>query len=97
VVSVGNKFVRLTYLPILKIYSFVNQRINLYLLFSTMPNPKGNPQNFEPIKSDREKPLEGRLTIRVTKEMEEEVKAQDNPPEFCREAIQEKLDKQKNT
>ncbi|MBW4612559.1 MAG: hypothetical protein KME21_04640 [Desmonostoc vinosum HA7617-LM4] len=62
-----------------------------------MPNPKGNPQNFEPIKSDREKPLEGRLTIRVTKEMEEEVKAQDNPPEFCREAIQEKLDKQKNT
>jgi hypothetical protein len=60
-----------------------------------MPNPKGNPQNFEPIKSDREEPLDGKLTIRVTKSMEQEVKAQDDPPQFCRDAIQEKLDKGK--
>ncbi|MDZ8033979.1 hypothetical protein [Nostoc sp. DedSLP04] len=60
-----------------------------------MPNPKGNPQNFEPIKSDREEPLDGKLTIRVTKSMEEEVKAQDNPPEFCRKAIQKALDEKK--
>ncbi|MDF5734143.1 MULTISPECIES: hypothetical protein [unclassified Nostoc] len=57
-----------------------------------MPNPKGNPENFKPIKSDRDKPLDGKLAFRVTKEIEEQVKAQDNPPEFCRDAIQKALD-----
>ena len=60
-----------------------------------MPNPKGNPQNLEPAPSDREIKLTEQLNFRVTKEMKEEVKAQDNPPEFCREAIQEKLDRNK--
>ena len=60
-----------------------------------MPNPKGKPENLEPIKSDREKPLPEKLSFRVTKEMKEEVQQQDNPPEFCREAIQEKLDRNK--
>jgi hypothetical protein len=60
-----------------------------------MPNPKGTPENLEPIKSDRDKPLDGKLAFRVTKEVEEKVKAQDDPPQFCRDAIQEKLDRQK--
>lgn len=62
-----------------------------------MPNPKGNPENFEPIKSEREKPLTEYLHLRITKEMKEEVKAQEDPPEFCRQAIQEKLDRQKSS
>ncbi|MEH2320111.1 hypothetical protein [Nostoc sp.] len=57
-----------------------------------MPNPKGNPQNLEPIKSSRDEQLTEQLNFRVTKDMKEEVKAQDNPPEFCRDAIQKALD-----
>ncbi|MBN3946321.1 MAG: hypothetical protein HWQ38_07445 [Nostoc sp. NMS7] len=60
-----------------------------------MPNPKGNPENLKPIKSDREEPLTEYLHLRVTKEMKEELKAKDDPPEFCRQAIQEKLDRDK--
>ncbi|MEH2058981.1 MAG: hypothetical protein V7K97_23060 [Nostoc sp.] len=60
-----------------------------------MPNPKGTPENLKPIKSQREEPLTEKMNIRMTKEMKEEVKAQDDPPEFCREAIQEKLDRSK--
>jgi len=63
-----------------------------------MPNPKGNPQNLTPAPSDREDKLTDSLSFRVTPEMKQAVKAKDDPPEFCREAIQEKLerDKQKN-
>ncbi|MFN6484548.1 MULTISPECIES: hypothetical protein [unclassified Nostoc] len=60
-----------------------------------MPNPKGTPENLEPGKRKGEEPLTEYLHLRVTKEMKEEVKAQDDPPQFCRDAIQEKLDKQK--
>ena len=60
-----------------------------------MPNPKGTPENLKPIKSEREEPLTEKMNIRMTKTMKEEVQQQDNPPEFCREAIQEKLDKNK--
>lgn len=60
-----------------------------------MPNPKGNPQNLEPAPSNREDKLTDNLSFRVTKDMKEEVKAQDDPPEFCRRAIQEALDKKK--
>ncbi|WP_267871724.1 D-alanyl-D-alanine carboxypeptidase/D-alanyl-D-alanine-endopeptidase [Nostoc sp. CHAB 5715] len=35
-----------------------------------MPNPKGTPENLEPIKSNRDKPLDGKLAFRVTKEVE---------------------------
>ncbi|MDF5710163.1 MAG: hypothetical protein PUP90_21465 [Nostoc sp. S4] len=57
-----------------------------------MPNPKGNPQNFG---NQPSKELTDNLSFRVTKEMKQEVKAQDDPAQFCREAIQEKLDKNK--
>ncbi|MCC5604589.1 MULTISPECIES: hypothetical protein [Nostoc] len=60
-----------------------------------MPNPKGTPENLKPIKSEREEPLTEKMNIRMTKTMKEEVQQQDNPPEFCREAIQEKLDRNK--
>ncbi|MBN3961441.1 MAG: hypothetical protein V7L31_17675 [Nostoc sp.] len=60
-----------------------------------MPNPKGNPESLEPIKSHREEPLTTTISFRATEKMKEEVKAKDDPPEFCREAIQEKLDREK--
>lgn len=59
-----------------------------------MPNPKGNPQNFG---NQESQDLTENLSFRVTKEMKDEVKAQDNPAQFCRDAIQEKLDKNKNS
>ncbi|MDF5735292.1 MULTISPECIES: hypothetical protein [unclassified Nostoc] len=61
-----------------------------------MPNPKGNPQNLEPAPSSREDKLTDNLSFRVTKDMKEEVKAQDDPPEFCRRAIQKALDNKKD-
>ncbi|QSJ18335.1 hypothetical protein JYQ62_05840 [Nostoc sp. UHCC 0702] len=60
-----------------------------------MPNPKGNPQNLEPLQTDREEPLTANLSFRVSERMKEEVKSHDDPAEFCRQAIQEKLDKEK--
>ncbi|MEH2117130.1 hypothetical protein [Nostoc sp.] len=60
-----------------------------------MPNPKGNPKSLKPFTTDREEPLTEKMNIRMTKEMKEEVQQQENPPEFCREAIQEKLDRNK--
>ncbi len=69
------------------------QRLFSYLY--TMPNPKGNPKSLKPFTTDREEPLTEKMNIRMTKEMKEEVQQQENPPEFCREAIQEKLDKNK--
>lgn len=59
-----------------------------------MPNPKGNPENLKPLKSNREEPLTQNLNFRVTEKMKEAVKAKDDPPEFCRQAIQEKLDRE---
>jgi hypothetical protein len=60
-----------------------------------MPNPKGNPESLEPIKSNREEPLTTTISFRATEKMKEDVKAKDDPPEFCRQAIQEKLDREK--
>ena len=60
-----------------------------------MPNPKGTPENLKPIKSEREEPLTEKMNLRMTKCMKEEVQQQDNPPEFCREAIQKALDEKK--
>ncbi|MEH2361202.1 hypothetical protein [Nostoc sp.] len=60
-----------------------------------MPNPKGTPENLKPIKSEREEPLTEKINLRMTKSMKEEVQQQDNPPEFCREAIQKALDEKK--
>jgi hypothetical protein len=58
-----------------------------------MPNPKGNPQNFE---NQPSKELTENVTFRATKEMKEEIQKQDSPAQFCRDAIQEKLDRKKN-
>ncbi|MEH1885922.1 hypothetical protein [Nostoc sp.] len=60
-----------------------------------MPNPKGNPQNLQPIKSNREESLTERINLRITKTMKEELSTKDDPPEFCRRVIQEALDKDK--
>jgi hypothetical protein len=62
-----------------------------------MANPKGTPENLKPIKSNKEEPLREKMNIRMTKAMKEAVQQQYDPPEFCREAIQEKLDKQKQS
>ncbi|MEH2111594.1 hypothetical protein [Nostoc sp.] len=61
-----------------------------------MPNPKGHSENLKPFKSEREESLSERLNLRVTKTMKEELSAKDDPPEFCRRAIQEALDKDKD-
>ncbi|MFN6482843.1 MULTISPECIES: hypothetical protein [unclassified Nostoc] len=54
-----------------------------------MPDRKGKPENFG---NQPSKELTDQLSFRVTKEMKEEVKAKDDPPEFCRQAIQKALD-----
>ncbi|ABA23414.1 conserved hypothetical protein [Trichormus variabilis ATCC 29413] len=58
-----------------------------------MPNRKGNPENLEPLKLKGDEALAANLSFRVTESMKEMVKAQDDPAQFCRDAIQEKLDK----
>jgi hypothetical protein len=57
-----------------------------------MPNPKGNPQNFD---NQPSRELTENVTFRATKEMKEEIQKQDNPAQFCRDAVQEKLDREK--
>ncbi|MEH2284308.1 MAG: hypothetical protein V7K90_23800 [Nostoc sp.] len=57
---------------------------------------RGNPEiKNHGFKTDRDKPLTEYIHLRVTKEMKEEVKAKDDPPEFCRRAIQKALDEEK--
>lgn len=58
-----------------------------------MPNPKGTPENLQPLSTDRDEPLTETYTLRVSESMKESIKAQDNPQEFCRGAIQNALDK----
>ncbi|WP_152588109.1 hypothetical protein [Nostoc sphaeroides] len=60
-----------------------------------MPNPRGTPENLRPGKRKGEEPLTEKMNIRMTKSMKEEVQQQDDPPEFCREAIQKALDEKK--
>ena len=60
-----------------------------------MPNPRGTPENLEPGKRKGDEPLTEQVNLRVTKTMKEEIQQQNDPPEFCREAIQEKLDRNK--
>ncbi|MEH2174052.1 hypothetical protein [Nostoc sp.] len=57
-----------------------------------MPDRKGKPENFG---NQPSKELTEQLSFRVTKEMKEEIKAKDDPPEFCRQAIQKALDEDK--
>ncbi|BDI19075.1 hypothetical protein ANSO36C_48770 [Nostoc cf. commune SO-36] len=60
-----------------------------------MPNPKGSPENLEPIQPKNEQPMTASISFRCTEEMKEEVKAKEDPPEFCRRAIQKALDEEK--
>ncbi|HEY9802130.1 MAG TPA: hypothetical protein V6D25_17340 [Leptolyngbyaceae cyanobacterium] len=57
-----------------------------------MPNRKGNPENLEPIQPKHEEPMTANISFRCTEAMKEAVKAQEDPPEFCRRAIQKALD-----
>ncbi|MBN3950863.1 MAG: hypothetical protein V7K14_12040 [Nostoc sp.] len=61
-----------------------------------MPNPKGNPENLKNFTTEREEPLSTTISFRATEKMKEEVKSKEDPPEFCRRAIQEALDKDNN-
>ncbi|AVH69293.1 hypothetical protein [Nostoc sp. 'Lobaria pulmonaria (5183) cyanobiont'] len=54
-----------------------------------MSDRKGKPENFG---NPQSKELNQQLSFRVTKEMKDAVKAKDDPPEFCRQAIQKALD-----
>ncbi|MEH2067251.1 MAG: hypothetical protein V7K47_03615 [Nostoc sp.] len=59
-----------------------------------MPNPEGNPDIKKyGFKTDRDEPLTERISLRVTKSMAQRMKAIDNYPEFCRQVLQEALDK----
>ncbi len=57
-----------------------------------MPNPKGTPENLEPGKRKGDEPLTEQVNLRVTKTMKEELSTKNDPPEFCRRAIQRALD-----
>lgn len=57
-----------------------------------MSKSKGKPENFN---NPPSRDLTEQLNFRVTKEMKDEVKAQDDPAQFCRDAIQDALDKKK--
>ncbi|WP_192881601.1 hypothetical protein ACQFX9_13145 [Aliinostoc sp. HNIBRCY26] len=56
-----------------------------------MSNRKGKPENFG---NQPSKELTEQLSFRVTKDMKDAVKAQEDPPEFCRRAIQKALDEE---
>ncbi|MEH1798822.1 MAG: hypothetical protein V7L13_06550 [Nostoc sp.] len=46
-------------------------------------------QSYENAPNEPDEPLTDQLSFRVvTKKMKQEVKAKDDPPEFCRQAIQ---------
>ncbi|MDZ7956532.1 MAG: hypothetical protein RMY34_01260 [Aulosira sp. DedQUE10] len=62
-----------------------------------MPNPKGKPENLQPMKSEREEPLTEQVNLRVSKSMKEKIQQQEDPPEFCRQAIQKALDEHKKS
>ncbi len=70
------------------------ENIIIYISIQMTKN-KGKPENLKPFTTDREEPLTERLNLRITKTMKEEVQQQDDPPEFCREAIQKALDDKK--
>ncbi len=62
-----------------------------------MTKSKGKPENLKPFTTDRDEPLTERLHLRITKTMKDEVQQKEDPPEFCRRAIQEALDKDKSS
>ncbi|WP_427160138.1 hypothetical protein ACQFX9_30075 [Aliinostoc sp. HNIBRCY26] len=61
-----------------------------------MPNPKGTPENLEPGIRKGEEPMTANLSFRVTESMKQAVQAQDDPAQFCRDAIRKALDESSN-
>lgn len=64
-----------------------------------MPNPKGNPDiKHHGFTTDRTEPLTSKLTLRITKSMEDELQALGtDKAEFCRNAIQKALEEREST
>jgi hypothetical protein len=59
---------------------------------------RGNPNiKNHGFKTDRDEPLIEKMNIRMTKTMKEKIQQQENPPEFCRQAIQKALDELKKS
>ncbi len=59
-----------------------------------MPNHEEKPYlKKHQFTTNRDEPLTERIAIRVTKSMAEQIKVIDNYPEFCRQALQDALDK----
>jgi hypothetical protein len=59
-----------------------------------MPNREEKPYlKKHQFTTNRDEPLTERIAIRVTKSMAEQIKVIDNYPEFCRQALQNALDK----
>jgi len=54
-----------------------------------MSKLKGKPENFD---NPPSRELTENVTFRATKEMKEEIQKQDNPAQFCRDAVQKALD-----
>jgi hypothetical protein len=62
-----------------------------------MPNPKGNPESLEPLKPRGDEALKSQITVRITESMYRELReCTDDVPGYVREAIREKLDKEKS-
>jgi hypothetical protein len=59
-----------------------------------MPKSKGKPENFD---NPPSRDLTENLSFRVTKELKEKVKAKNDPAQFCRDALQEKLDREEQS
>jgi hypothetical protein len=64
-----------------------------------MPNPKGNPDiKQHGFTTDRNEPLTSKLTLRITKSMEDKLQALgEEKAEFCRNAIQKALEERNTT
>lgn len=60
-----------------------------------MPNPRGNPESLEPMQPKGEESMTASISFRCTEAMKEEVRAHDDPAQFCRDAIQKALDEEK--
>lgn len=56
---------------------------------------KGTSENLEPGQRKGEEPMTTSISFRCTESMKQAVKAKGDPPEFCPQAIQEKLDREK--
>ena len=57
-----------------------------------MSKSKGKPENFD---NPPSRDLTENVTFRATKEIKEEIQKQDNPAQFCRDAVQKALSEKK--